>query len=657
MLVHMTPREVQGLQSLAMAQGGSLTINPKTGLPEAGLLDSFLPTVLGIGATILTDGAISPLMAGLGVGGIAALQSGSLMKGLTAGLGAYGGAGLTSSLVGMAPEQISEASRLLEPSTANLPAGYQTLGYGGTGAYGPVLPPAATASFNPAEYAASAAAPTPTYDLANQSFDAWEAAKSGTDLSQQPLKEMIASPTPPVDDRALLTNQSAVTQELFGPKSETNLLQPWEAPPKQSYMDKLSAGTSEALRDPLKFAKANPTAAISAVSPFASAGLQALAKQNTLSGVTGLTANRGNIRPYQYTSGTVNPNFGKPGESYFLNQGYSALPVYAAAEGGLVPNQPGIVPDLGNMYPQSNIHRPYYATPVQAPTQQDVVSSDYDTQLNPFTGEERMAGGGQVSQDASKIYSDDPGMGPYSDSSGSGPYSDAQGVGPYSSTDMLRGLEAQFKKMSPSTLARYKKAKNAAMQAAAVKEEYARSSTVPDYDDTEIKMGSGGFLGIGGSGGEYTGGEIGPNSLLAKILGPAGQPSNIHEYGYNQGDQTYTDYGYDVLDEDGNPVLRHMAAGGMAALPEYAAGGKLLRGAGDGMSDDIPAVIKGKTNQRAALADGEFVIPADVVSHLGNGSTEAGAKRLYSMMSKVRKARTGNPKQGKQIQAEKYMPA
>ena len=100
-----------------------------------------------------------------------------------------------------------------------------------------------------------------------------------------------------------------------------------------------------------------------------------------------------------------------------------------------------------------------------------------------------------------------------------------------------------------------------------------------------------------------------------------------------------------------------MAAGGIASLPEYAAGGKLLSGPGDGMSDDIPAVIKGHTPQRAALADGEFVVPADVVSHLGNGSTQAGAKQLYKMMDKIRQARTGNPKQGKQINPDKFMPA
>ena len=85
----------------------------------------------------------------------------------------------------------------------------------------------------------------------------------------------------------------------------------------------------------------------------------------------------------------------------------------------------------------------------------------------------------------------------------------------------------------------------------------------------------------------------------------------------------------------------------------FAKGG-YLDGGGDGMSDSIPASIEG--NQPAALADGEFVIPADVVSHLGNGSTKAGAKRLYHMLDQIRKARTGHTKQGKQIDANKFLP-
>jgi hypothetical protein len=92
-------------------------------------------------------------------------------------------------------------------------------------------------------------------------------------------------------------------------------------------------------------------------------------------------------------------------------------------------------------------------------------------------------------------------------------------------------------------------------------------------------------------------------------------------------------------------------------MGSYARGGepRFLSGGGDGMSDSIRATIDGR--QEARLADGEFVIPADVVSHLGNGSSKAGAKQLHAMMNRIRKARTGNPKQGKQINPNKLMPA
>ena len=97
------------------------------------------------------------------------------------------------------------------------------------------------------------------------------------------------------------------------------------------------------------------------------------------------------------------------------------------------------------------------------------------------------------------------------------------------------------------------------------------------------------------------------------------------------------------------------ARGGVSDLGTYSDGGRMLKGAGDGMSDSIPGVIAGK--RPARLADGEFVVPADVVSHLGNGSTDAGAKQLYRMMDKVRAARTGTKKQGRQINPRRFMPA
>jgi len=94
-----------------------------------------------------------------------------------------------------------------------------------------------------------------------------------------------------------------------------------------------------------------------------------------------------------------------------------------------------------------------------------------------------------------------------------------------------------------------------------------------------------------------------------------------------------------------------MAQGGILAMRE----GRYLSGSTDGMADKVPARID--NGQEARLSDGEFVIPADVVSHLGNGNSEAGAKVLHSMMDRVRKERTGNPKQGKEIDPKRMLPA
>lgn len=104
MLVHMTPREVKGLQALAMAHGGSLTVNPETGLPEAGFLEAILPMALGFALGPAGFALMSAPMAGLTVGGITALSTGDLGKGLMAGLGAFGGANLGSALASTGAE-------------------------------------------------------------------------------------------------------------------------------------------------------------------------------------------------------------------------------------------------------------------------------------------------------------------------------------------------------------------------------------------------------------------------------------------------------------------------------------------------------------------------------------------------------------------------
>ena len=116
--------------------------------------------------------------------------------------------------------------------------------------------------------------------------------------------------------------------------------------------------------------------------------------------------------------------------------------------------------------------------------------------------------------------------------------------------------------------------------------------------------------------------------------------------------------GYDRMVGEMPMYPQAMARGGISDLgsySDYARGGRMLKGPGDGMSDSIPASIDGK--RPARLARDEFVVPTDVVSGLGNGSSDAGAEQLYAMMDRVRKARTGRKAQGREINPRQYMAA
>ena len=151
----------------------------------------------------------------------------------------------------------------------------------------------------------------------------------------------------------------------------------------------------------------------------------------------------------------------------------------------------------------------------------------------------------------------------------------------------------------------------------------------------------------------YAAGGVAKKPAKAKVTG-ARNIANMDPYEAAMAELNNARYG-------ANMSQMNMPKAGLAelgALP-YATGGiaqgRYLKGNGDGMSDSIPATINGK--QPARLADGEFVVPADVVSHLGNGSSDAGAKKLYAMMDKVRHARTGKKKQAPAVKTDKYLPA
>jgi len=530
MLVHMTPREVGGLQQLAMSAGGSLTINPQTGLPEAGFLSSMLPMLAAAAAIYFTGGAAAPAVAGA-----EAAAAGAAASSIPASLVGAGAGALTGAL-----------TNKKNPLMGAITGGISGYGMGGVG--------------EGLAQAGAAAAPE-----LNAAAEIGKRATGIDELVRQAAVNPEATMTPEAY-RGFLTQQVPSTVSSSVTPAELAKFQASPAGQKlindssQTYMARgLKGLSSEQGRD----AFIGTAASKGVPATGLGGGVSAAAKGIGLAAPLIASAMEpGNftpppVKPTPYVKTTYNPTQYDPVTGTYSNPSYGPYSTYYAAQGGAVGYAGG-----GPAY------YPLTADPVN---------------VGPSPG--GLGGRGDKPTNPREIYGDDSGAGIYDDKAGEGPYSDSAGVGINQNTPS--GVEGLFAKTSATTLARYKTAKNAAKQAAALKELRKRASAVDDY---------------------------GPETTSA-------------------------------------------AQGGLMGLNTYAAGGKLLRGPGDGMSDSIPAVINGAEPQRAALADGEFVIPADVVSHLGNGSTEAGSKRLYSMMDKVRRARTGNPKQGKQINPDKFMPA
>ncbi len=539
MLVHMTPREVGSLQALAKAQGGSLSINPDTGLPEAGFLDSMLPMLLGAGITAATGGAAAPWMLGLGVGGLQTLRTGDIGKGITAGLGAYGGAGLAGGLMG-----------------------------------------------------AATAAQTPTA----------QALQSNIDPSA--LEGMSAQQVAATGDVA---QRAAMTGEGIGALGE-------------------------------KAGRAGFMGAVGGGSGLAKAGLAAASPLLMDSGDSGMPQPQGsgpNPYRYRFERGEANPfpELSQTGieRSYFPNARY----VQYAGGGSVEAMSDANAVGANTGFPMADIQRGAYATPYQQPISQNVVTGASDTRVDPYTGTERLAGGGMAEQN--------PLLGsPYGvarqpqqrQEAGGGPSpAPSENIG--SPTGSIVG-DIGFALSGMPGLAGA--IANAAMSA--------NSSISP----SSINATNGSDVGFSMSGGA-------PSASVSD--GPApGMGTGLGSDGGTGDSASAPSDGGAPGEANGGLLRRKYATGGLSDLGGYSDGGRLLRGPGDGVSDSIPAVI-GK-RQPARLADGEFVVPARIVSELGNGSTEAGARKLYAMLDRVQKARgktTGKGKVAKNTRADKYLPA
>jgi hypothetical protein len=190
-----------------------------------------------------------------------------------------------------------------------------------------------------------------------------------------------------------------------------------------------------------------------------------------------------------------------------------------------------------------------------------------------------------------------------------------------------------------------------------------------DYEGYITALALANAAGAGGGGDGNTTGPASTTSTVSDsntansitgLAAPANQSITVSDMGPASTASPPGDTGESVSGVYNNGgMIGYAMGGGLGSLGSYSDGGRLLKGPGDGVSDSIPATI-GRNRQPARLADGEFVIPARIVSELGNGSTEAGAKKLYAMMARVQRARgktTGKNKVAANSRADKYLPA
>jgi len=208
MLIHMSPREVQGLQALAMKHGGSLSINPETGLPEAGFLDKLLPAIIGFALAPMTAGTslaflgATPLASAMTVGALQTLRTGDLGKGIMAGFGAYGGAGLQAGLASagastLAGEGIAtEAAKNAALEGVTLPADYAEL---------------AARTATPDQIAAAKAAASPMDLISTGAKSATASPEAMAGFAKDNVKPLMYTAAPILADQAVKSNMPTTT--------------------------------------------------------------------------------------------------------------------------------------------------------------------------------------------------------------------------------------------------------------------------------------------------------------------------------------------------------------------------------------------------------------------------------------------------------------
>jgi hypothetical protein len=383
--------------------------------------------------------------------------------------------------------------------------------------------------------------------------------------------------------------------------------------PNQNFVQNL--GNISSFQDVKDYASEHPYA----TSAMAGLGAMGLAKMMEQKKVP-KPEDKAMIRPYTYErtqrpeAYATSPGMDSSERLYFNDQFIAGEP-YKAAEGGIAAAYAigGQVEQMAAMnavgqntgYPMANLQTPMYSNPaIQRPEATNIIAPSVDAGVNAYSGEPRFAQGGGTKTEGEYKYSYDPQTMQFT-----------QATAPVTRTIVRNIMTAPTGEYTAGPVTNTGAKISGGITTPAMgpmQPQQATRINVPAYQSPEQQLGLGGFY-------DYM------NQQLA---------------------------GYGGYAAGGN------VGGGISHLGDYSDGGRLLKGPGDGVSDSIPAVI-GK-RQPARLADGEFVVPARIVSELGNGSTEAGARKLYAMMERVqasRKKSIGKKKVAVNSKADNHLPA
>jgi len=613
MLMHVSPDEVAGLQALGQQHGKSLTINPHTGMPEAFDFKSFLPMLAGLALSPFTGGMSMGMAMALEAGAGAAVGAATHQNPWLSALGGLGGAGLGSSLIGAGANAAGSGA-----AAAGANAAADTAVTGATGASDFLA--AADASGNLGGLGASAAGDmggagvlADTAGVADAGAASTAATTGNMGLTASGVPESIAAGTSS-------TVPSAV------PLSEQ-----WSQGMTQMGRGVGNLNRDQALR--AEFMKTLPAGRLT---------LAAAAAPALKSAMDAPKAAAINTKPRGYYNTRWDPNkhaYVDPRTGSPVTQGYWTKDYLDAGRAGAA----GAGQDNANIGTYDNP----YADTITAREGGQIGHYDeggqVDMQLQMMQRRQQIMDAQRqapVNMGAARQHSMgtlSPAVIANSPALRSAPIGMASGgTAPAADTSGLRSYyQSLLAAPQPAATAPANDAMNSWLTnmqgtpTAAVAPPQPKV-TPPDPLPSDTTGGITSHLGSG-----YTGTGVIQN----------------HTFVWDPVTQTYSQPGGGASDSKG---IYHAAQGGLASLSDASfSGGKYLRGPGDGMSDSIRANIDGQ--QDARLARNEFVIPADVVSHLGNGSSEAGAEMLYGMMDRVRQARTGKKSQAPEINSGKYM--